>query len=95
MQGSFKLLENRLTVFTRLNAAAFITFELAEGGGTYLRVAFIISAWSYSINFTRLNVQACGYCGGAGSVRKGIAAAAHNVSTKYCIYSMKRLLFRR
>ena len=26
---------------TRLNAAAFITFELAEGGGAYSRAAFI------------------------------------------------------
>ena len=40
------------TVFTRLNAAAFITFELAERGGAYSRAAFIISARSYSINFT-------------------------------------------
>ena len=28
-------------VFTRLNAAAFITFELAEGGDAYSRAAFI------------------------------------------------------
>ena len=40
----------RYTIFTRLNAAAFITFELAEGGGAYSRAAFIISARSYSIN---------------------------------------------
>ena len=57
-----------------------INFELIYyfRAGTYSRAAFIISARSYCINFTRLNVQACGYCGGAGSVRKGIAAAAHN-----------------
>ena len=68
------------TVFTRLNAAAFITFELAEGGSVYLRAAFIISARSYSINFTFASSHGAGggYCGGAGSVRKGIAAAAHD-----------------
>ena len=33
--------EQKSTVFTRLNAAAFITFELAEGGGAYLGAAFI------------------------------------------------------
>ena len=68
------------TVFTRLNAAAFITFELAEGGDTYSRGAFIISVRSYSINFTFASSHGAGggYCDGAGSVRKGIAAAAHN-----------------
>ena len=70
------------TVFIRLNAAAFITFELAERGGAY----FIISARSYSINFTFASSHGAGggYCGGAGSVRKGIAAAAHVLSAKYC-----------
>ena len=54
--------------------------ELAEGGGIYSRAAFIISAWSYSINFSFASSHGagCGYCGGAGSVRKGIAAAAHD-----------------
>ena len=65
---------------TRLNAAAFITFELAEGGGVYSRAAFIISARSYSINLTFASSHGAGggYCGGAGSVRKGIAAASRD-----------------
>ena len=71
------------TVFTPLNAAAFITFELAEGEGAYSRAAFIISAGSYSINFTFVSSHGpwCRrwvlYCGGTRNVRKGIAAAAH------------------
>ena len=64
------------TVFTRLNATAFITFELAEGAGAYSRAAFIISARSYSTiivgSFASSHGAGGGYCGGAGSVRKGI-----------------------
>ena len=74
---------------------AFITFELAEEGSAYSRAAFIISARSYSINFTCASSHGAGggYCGGAGSVRKGIAAAAHDAKCEI-LYSMKRVLFR-
>ena len=82
-------------VFIRLNAAVFITFELAEGGGAYLREAFIISARSYSINFTRFNVQAVGPVAGPGALEKESQQLPTMLSVKYCIYSMKRLLFRR
>ena len=42
--------------------------------------AFIISARSYSINFSFASSHGAGsgHCGGAGSVRKGLAAAAHD-----------------
>ena len=66
------------TVFTRLNLLLYyfiliVTFELAEGGGTYSRAAFIISG-----SFASSHGAGGGYCGRAGSVRKGIAAAAHD-----------------
>ena len=82
------------TVFTLLNAEAFITFELTEGGCAYSRVAFIISVRSYSINFTRLNVQAVGPVAGPGALEKESQQLPTMLSVKYCIYSMKRLLFR-
>ena len=49
-----------------------------------MRAAFIISARSYSINFTFASSHGAGggYCGGAGSVIKGIAAAAHDAKRK-------------
>ena len=52
-------------------------------GSVYSRAAFIISARSYSIKFyfcvpAMAHGAGGGSCGGAGSVRKGIAAAAHN-----------------
>ena len=73
----------------------FITFELAEGGSAYLRAAFIISARSYSINFIRFNVQAVGPMVGLGALEKELQQLPTMLSVKYCIYSMKRLLFRR
>ena len=84
------------TVFTRLNAAAFITFELVEGGGSaYSRAAFMISAQSYSINLTRFMVQAVGTVAWPGALEKESQQLPTMLCAKYCIYSMKRLLFRR
>ena len=47
-------------------------------------MAFIISAQSYSINFTFASSHGAGggFCGGAGSIRKGIAAAADDAKRK-------------
>ena len=55
-------------------------------------VLFIISARSYSINFTfaSSHVQAVGTVAGAGSVRKGIAAAAHDAKCEI-LYSLDEM----
>ena len=77
-----------INVFTPLNATAFITFKLAEGDGAYSRAAFIISAQSYSINFTFASSHGAGggYFDAARSVRKGIAAAAHHDAKREKLY---------
>ena len=91
------------TVLTRLNAAAFITFELAKGGGAYSRAVFI-RGWRllFQHRVTVLilllrpaMVQAVGTVAGPGALEKESQQLPTMLSAKYCIYSMKRLLFRR
>ena len=57
------------TVFTRLNTAAFITFELAEGGSAYSRAAFIRGR---RLLFQRGVTVLILLVWRAGSIRKGI-----------------------
>ena len=86
------------TVFTRLNAAAFITFELAEGGGTYSRAAFIRGhclLFQRGVTVMRpAMVQVVGPVAGLGALEKELQQLPTALSAKYCIYSIKSLLFR-
>ena len=66
----------------------FITFEPAEGGSAYSRAAFIrgrhllfqrgVTVLILLLRPAMAHGAGGGYCGGAGSVRKGIAAASRD-----------------
>ena len=84
------------TVFTRLNAAAFITFDLAEGGGVYSRHLLFQRGVTVLILLLRpAMVQAVGTVTRSGALEKESQQLPTMLSVKYCIYSTKRLLFRR
>ena len=61
--------------------------------GLRFTLAYIYASLAQRVNFIFATRHGAGggYCGGAGSVRKRIAAASHDAkrNVKYCIYSMK------
>ena len=67
-------------------------------GGLRFTLAYIYASLAQRVNliFASSHGAGGGYCGGAGSVRKRIVAASHDAkrNVKYCIYSMKQLLYR-